>query len=187
MKKLIPTIALSGAAIICVIIGLIIGLEQTSLILTSIFLILAIGSFIALSFFKVNKMLILVPILSSLVFVGIFESVFSALMLESSSSSTAIASSPVLSLLITAALVVGLIYAIKGQKWASILTIVILGIEIAVNAQLFISLVAISETFESFGDNSLVNALPIVNLGIIFVYISFVLKFIPALQNKVEE
>ncbi|MCH5180743.1 MAG: hypothetical protein J1F32_05990 [Erysipelotrichales bacterium] len=200
-KHTIASCALAGLSILFLLITLLIGAsDSTSILICTLFLMFTVIAFVVLSLMKkVNKMVILVPILLSLVFIGIFENSFVSFMgilnvIFNQTTETTSIVPPVLSLLLTGALVVGLVYALKKHRWAAILVIVILGVEIAVNIESFISLISFIDTIKQLANNDIIpeisgsyQFMPITSLAIISIYSSFIVYFIPILHKEKEE
>ncbi|MCH5171765.1 MAG: hypothetical protein J1F31_02905 [Erysipelotrichales bacterium] len=161
------------------------GESSLTFILIIVSLIITLIVFLILSFVKNKKMITLAPMLLILLFVRMFDNssindYFAALSGEYS----LMTSRYLLSLFLLSALVVGIIFALKGKRWAAILSVVIFSINLASSINLFFSMINLNES-SLFANN--IGYMVLVELAIVLIYTMLIVNFVPIIKNKSEE
>lgn len=157
------------------------GESSLTFILIIVSLIITLIVFLILSFVKNKKMITLAPMLLILLFVRMFDNssindYFAALSGEYS----LMTSRYLLSLFLLSALVVGIIFALKGKRWAAILSVVIFSINLASSINLFFSMINLNESYN-------IGYMVLVELAIVLIYTMLIVNFVPIIKNKSEE
>lgn len=140
--------------------------------LSIVLLTLIVAAIVLIELFKLNRLLLIAPVLLLIVLVSIFQSIA----VVDVGFDVANSSLSALGLGVVAALVVGLVFAFKGKKWGAVLATVMLGLELSSNVTTLLGV--------TFLDEMLEDGQMLMQLSIVLAYVSIILCCIPALCNE---